>query len=300
MTIEQIDYPYIHLRRTPFFPQQEYQCGPAALATLLVFSGVDVIPEELAPKVYLPHRKGSLQAELIAATRRYGRIPYQIEPKSERLLDELNAGHPVLVLQNLGFTIRPVWHYAVVIGYDPGSREILLRSGTNRNAKMSVRKFMRTWEKGGYWAMVALKPDQVPARLDLPRYLKATVAMERTGDPELLTAIYQNVTERFPRQVIGWLGLANAYQRLGKYERAIEAYRRVVDLAPDHVAARNNQALALSAISCNKRALELARTALKLARKQNRFISQSRDTLRQIKKAAEQTALEGNKCAVAH
>jgi hypothetical protein len=33
-------------------------------------------------------------------------------------LREVAAGNPVLVLQNLSFAWAPVWHYAVVMGYD--------------------------------------------------------------------------------------------------------------------------------------------------------------------------------------
>ena len=32
----------------PFYPQTEYHCGPAALATVLRFRGADVTPEALA------------------------------------------------------------------------------------------------------------------------------------------------------------------------------------------------------------------------------------------------------------
>ena len=34
------------------------------------------------------------------------------------VLPEIAAGNPVLVLQNAGWSWLPVWHYAVVIGYD--------------------------------------------------------------------------------------------------------------------------------------------------------------------------------------
>ena len=64
----------VELDSTPFFPQQDYQCGPAALATVLVASGAQVSPDELVAEVYLPGRKGSLQAELIAAARARGRV----------------------------------------------------------------------------------------------------------------------------------------------------------------------------------------------------------------------------------
>ena len=56
----------VELGDTPFFPQDDYQCGPAALATLLVQRGVQTSPEALLPRVYLPARKGSLKDELVA------------------------------------------------------------------------------------------------------------------------------------------------------------------------------------------------------------------------------------------
>ena len=62
----------IELKEVPFFPQEAYQCGPAALATVLVAAGASVTPEALAPQAYLPERHGSLQLELVAATRRRG------------------------------------------------------------------------------------------------------------------------------------------------------------------------------------------------------------------------------------
>src|SRR5690606_15890104 len=60
----------ILLDNVPFFAQDEYQCGPAALATVLVADGVEVTPEELVDQVYVPARQGSLQIEMLAAPRR--------------------------------------------------------------------------------------------------------------------------------------------------------------------------------------------------------------------------------------
>ena len=40
----------VELAEVPFFAQSEYQCGPAALATLLVNSGVKTTPEALVPQ----------------------------------------------------------------------------------------------------------------------------------------------------------------------------------------------------------------------------------------------------------
>ena len=61
--------PAVELSQVPFFPQKRYQCGPAALATVLNWSGVAATPEQLVDEVYLPQRHGSLQVEMTAATR---------------------------------------------------------------------------------------------------------------------------------------------------------------------------------------------------------------------------------------
>src|SRR2546430_4967683 len=117
----------VELKDVPFFPQSEFQCGPAALATVLNESGVKVTPEDLVPEVYLPERKGSLQIEMLAAPRRHGLVSYQLAPRFEDVLRELSAGNPVIVLQNLGF--GGGWHYAVAVGYDYSYGELILRSG---------------------------------------------------------------------------------------------------------------------------------------------------------------------------
>src|SRR5207237_7460971 len=44
----------VELKDVPFFAQDEYQCGPAALATVLANAGLKLTPEQLVPEVYLP------------------------------------------------------------------------------------------------------------------------------------------------------------------------------------------------------------------------------------------------------
>jgi hypothetical protein len=61
---------------------------------------------------------------MIGAARRHGRLAYLITGP-DSMFEEVAAGHPVIVLQNLGLSWYPVWHYAVVVGYDQlGSAEI--------------------------------------------------------------------------------------------------------------------------------------------------------------------------------
>src|SRR3990172_11921389 len=100
----------VELTEVPFFAQTEYQCGPAALATLLVSSGVKVKPDDLVSQVYLPERKGSLQVEMLAAARRYGLVSYELAPRFADLLREIAAGNPVVVLIDQGIGPLEYWH----------------------------------------------------------------------------------------------------------------------------------------------------------------------------------------------
>src|ERR1700682_5879059 len=69
---------HAELAAVPFLPQDEYQCGPSSLATVLSHAGVKITPEDLVSQVYLPGRRGSLQVEMLAAPRKYGIVSYQL------------------------------------------------------------------------------------------------------------------------------------------------------------------------------------------------------------------------------
>ncbi len=231
---------------TPFFPQEEYQCGPAALATLLGSSGQAIKPEELVAKVYVPGKRGSFQSELLAATRSYERIPYVIPPKMSALLAELTDGRTVLVFQNLGARLLPVWHYAVVIGFSLEKDRIVLRSGTSERLELTARRFLKTWKRGEYWGMVALTPGELPATADDGRYLKAVAAAESSGNPDLAIPAYKAALDRWPDNSTALFRLGNSFFKSGDFSQAEQSYRKLLMANPDHTATRNNLAQMLA------------------------------------------------------
>lgn len=242
--------PPVELTETPFFPQERYQCGPASLAMMLQAAGVDVLPETLSPQVYLPERKGSLQVEMLAAARTYDRVPYILRPSLDALLAELRAGHPVLIMENLGWDIYPLWHYAVVIGYLPARDEIVLRSGVTERLVTSARAFLDDWDKAGRWGVVTLPPDELPAADDPRGYLRAVAGMEKSGRLEAAATAYATATERWPDEPMAWLGLGNVRYELGDSAGAETAYRQALKLRRDLAAARNNLARLLAERGC--------------------------------------------------
>lgn len=247
----------VELREVPFFAQQEYQCGPAALATSLVHGGTRVTPEELVKRVYLPGREGSLQAEMLAAPRRYGRVSYQIAPRLDDLLREVASGNPVLVLQDIGVGPVTNWHYAVVVGFDYPAGELYLRSGETRRLAMPFTVFEFTWKKSNYWAMVTMPPERIPVTAAEPAYLTAIAAMERVAEPKASFVAYSAILERWPDSLAGRIGLANRHYAQGELKEAEVILRGAHARHPESVAVINNLAHVLSDLGRNEEALAL-------------------------------------------
>lgn len=234
----------------PFFPQERYQCGPAALATMLASQNVPVTPDELVPKVYLPEREGSLKVELVAAARQYGVLVYPLETGLADVLAEIEAGHPVLVMQNLGFDWFPQWHFAVVIGYDPAKEELILHTDTRRANRQPLSVFYRTWSRAGQWAAVMLTPGDFPATAQPLAYLEAAQDLESTGQRSLAFSAYQAAAGRWPDQPAAWIGMGNIAFEKQEWGQAADYYMAAVEKFPGLAAGWNNLAHALARSGC--------------------------------------------------
>ncbi len=255
--------PYHELSAVPFFPQEAYQCGPASLAMALAWSGLEIDAEELAPQVYTPSLKGSLQPAMITAARRHGRVAYPISG-ANALLKEIAAGHPVIVLQNLGLSWVPVWHYAVVIGYDLDKAMIVLHSGITNRKTTALKTFENTWARSKYWGLVVLPPGRLPATAEESSYVKAVAGLERARQWPDAVKGYKAALRRWPQSFSAHIGLSNSYYAQGDLESARTVLRKTTDLFPEEGVAFNNLAHVLWKQGNKQEAIKAARQAVKL------------------------------------
>ncbi|WP_341706242.1 PA2778 family cysteine peptidase [Halopseudomonas sp.] len=245
------------LTNLPFHAQDEYQCGPAALSMLLGQRNIAVAPEQLKDRVYLPERKGSLQVEMVAAAREQGLLVYPLAPELKAILREVDAGNAVLVMQNLAFGWYPQWHYAVVVGYDLNTQDLILHSGLNARQREPFWLFLRTWQRADNWAVVAMPAGTLPATAEPLRYLKAAADLEQVGQTASAEAAYRQASERWTDQPAPLLGLGNIAWNDGRQSEAVDHFSELVRRFPEYQAGWNNLATGMEAMGCSEAAAQV-------------------------------------------
>jgi len=269
----------VELETVPFYPQDAYQCGPATLAMALTWSGLAFTPDDLKDQVYTPSRKGSLQLAMVAATRRHGKLAYTFnEPAA--LFPEIAAGHPVIILQNLGLSWLPVWHYAVAVGYDAPDQDVILRSGTTKRKVMSYYLFEKTWARSNYWGLMVLDQDQIPVLAQENEYLAAVLGLEKSRHYQAAATGYQTALTRWPQSLTARMGLGYSNYKLRDLKGAENAFREATEIHPLSAPAFNNLAHVLMEQGRMQEALAAAKKAVALGGPQ---ISESKKTLQEIR-----------------
>jgi tetratricopeptide (TPR) repeat protein len=262
----------VELVEVPFFPQQEYQCGPAALATMLGQREIMTTPGQLKERVFLPGRQGSLQVELVAAARQHGMLVYPLDAQLDAILAEVAAGNPVLVLQNLAFSWYPRWHFAVIVGYDRAEQQLILRSGITKRWITDFASFDATWARGGRWAVLTLPPDTLPARVQLQPWLQAAADLEQTAQMDAASQAYASAVQRWPQDGLAWFALGNARYAMADTRTAQAAFLRSLELEPSLAPGWSNLAHVLAEHGCAAQAEQALRCARVLAPDEARFL----------------------------
>jgi hypothetical protein len=254
----------------PFVEQTAGHCGPATLTMAMKWAGKNISVDELASQVYTPGMKGSLQLDMISASRRNGMIAIPLQGL-EPLLVEVTAGHPVIVFENLAFSWAPRWHYALVFGYDLPGQKIIMHSGSEAFKRWDLRKFERSWKLGDYWGLVVLPPGQLAANANELAHVKAIAALEQIGKMNEAEVSYLEVLKRWPQSLPAHIGLANI--AFGKKDSAT-AEKFLIRATVDHpgsAVAWHNLSIAQRAGNKKIEARQSADQALQLASPEQRL-----------------------------
>lgn len=231
------------IANVPFIEQQAGHCGPATLAMVLKWAGQDVSADGLASQVFTPGLKGSLQTDMISASRRRGMMAVPIEGLTA-LLAEVKAGHPVIVFENLSVSWWPQWHYAVIFGYDLPNHKVIMHSGPEAFKQWDIQTFERSWMLGNYWGLVVLPPDQLAATGSELDHSTAASALESIGQIASAQKAYRRILQHWPKSLVARVGLGNIAFAKRNYQEAVDLLRQALIDHPESKIVWHNLAVA--------------------------------------------------------
>ncbi|OPY72786.1 MAG: Peptidase C39 family protein [Syntrophorhabdus sp. PtaU1.Bin058] len=145
------------LRGVPFFRQDDFQCGPSALATVIHYwyikKNIDRRPsyDDIAAAVYSPSARGVLGIDLELYAKRLGFDATQYSGSVADIRDNINKEVPLIILVDYGFLMYQGNHFMVTTGYTNDG--IVVNSGRKQNEIIPDGELEKIWQKTGYWSL---------------------------------------------------------------------------------------------------------------------------------------------------
>jgi len=153
----------VTIEEVPFFPQLDYQCGPASLAGVLGYYGDDVGPDEIAEAIYRERIRGTVSLDMVLYARKRGFASKWYQGNTDDIIGAVDRGNPVIVMIDLGFSLARVYHYMVITGYS--FKGVIANTGTTPQKLIPWERFMSQWEKTHNWTlMITPKAAVIPPR----------------------------------------------------------------------------------------------------------------------------------------
>ncbi len=146
------------IENVPFYPQEDYQCGPASLAGVMNYRGMRITPEEAAKDIYSGSAKGTLSMDMLFYAQNKGLNAVQYAGNWDDLKAKIDGGQPLIVLVDYGFYLYQANHFMVIIGYNGNS--VIANSGRAERAAFDKESFLKSWKRTNYWTLW-IKPKQM-------------------------------------------------------------------------------------------------------------------------------------------
>lgn len=250
-----------HIDNVPFYPQQQYYCGPTTLSEVFGYYGKDIDASDIAPNIFIPDKQGSLQLEMVTATRHYDFLPYTERGTLTQLMSLISDGIPVIVFQNLSISLLPQWHYAVVKGYDLEKQTLSLHTGVTADHEMSFALFEKTWARGNYWLLAPVPPQKTSEHMTVFTYVSAAYDLLKVGKDEQAMAYLTAATQQWPSYWVSYFLIANHYSDKNK-PKALGWFEKGYPHGKYEKAFLHNYALLLEETGKIDRANQVVRHAL--------------------------------------
>ena len=135
-----------------YYLQEDYQCGPASLASVLNFWGVGVTPEKVAKEIFSKSARGTLTMDMLIYATRKGLYARQYTGSWHDLKTRIGDGYPLIILVDYGFLIYRDNHFMVVVGYN--DEGVIVNCSIRGQTFIPKSRFLRSWERTNFWTLL--------------------------------------------------------------------------------------------------------------------------------------------------
>jgi len=149
-------YGHVHIiQGLPFYPQEDYQCGPSSLASVLNYWGSAVTPGDIAEDIYSPSARGTLNIDMALYAEARGLDASFYSGGLPDVKTKIEAGYPLIVLVDQGFSFYQVNHFMVLVGFSNDG--LIVNSGREERKFIPTGEFLRSWERTKFWTLFIKK-----------------------------------------------------------------------------------------------------------------------------------------------
>ena len=228
----------LYLEDVPPITQQAYQCGPAALASVLNYWKDPQTAEAVATALYKPGSHGVLNFELLHHAGERGFWAQVPSGADESPRPWLERKIPLVAMLSTGVLWAEKYHFVVLKGFNDNERFYYANTGDEDTRAIDYGEFENRWNKAGRWSLVVCPPERVDWPLDTANAARLAILLEKRGRPDLAERRYREAGNdpgaRF--------NLANLYLNVGRLPEAEAIYRELLAAEPAWTAAGNNLA----------------------------------------------------------
>ncbi len=231
-----------YIQSVPFEKQTRYQCGPAALSSVMKYWGKAVSQEEIAKTVYIPRLHGTLDFDLEDYPKNYGLWVRSYSATFEDLKAKIKKDIPLIVLQREVPQFLNRYHYLVVVGYDEPRGLVVAHAGYKQDAVFTTKEFLKKWDGTQRWALLVVAPEKIDWQLSAEEHNSLGLFYEKQNDLRRAKDNYEAAVQIEPKVATFYFNLGNVNLKLRNFEGAEGAYKRAIELEPKFADAYNNLA----------------------------------------------------------
>ena len=220
------------LAGAPPVEQAAYQCGPAALESVLRYWGVaadaGVLSKTLSSS---PRARGVLNIALAQQMKEQGFWTQMESSDLDQLKEWVRRGIPPVIALHVGRFGVPLYHFVVITGFDDQRNLFYLNAGRAGAESLGAAQLDAHWKKIGRWTLIVCPPERVTWPLNGRQAAQLGLLFEKRGDLESAQRWYQTAAEQEPENPAIQFNLANVQMKRGQLQEARALYE---ELSPRH------------------------------------------------------------------